>query len=1249
MGRELKLDQATHKARPDLLRFDPFSSRSSVSTSSELLRSSTRPTTRSTMRSQHFMLAARLDQQRAPEYVIQDMQEGAAYSSRHFDPFSKYEGDVFRQCRQPETPPPLETLLMDRLHPRTGGASMVPNTQFSGFSARDFMSLSANSRLGVELFRSDNASQEHMILARSSDGPVPSSMPYLASETVGENDSWDSLSTTTRAEPTLPSITFAEEYKALMATIFNPNQQTISAAALEAELFRFGSIVQERIFDVPSFLQSSWSRQDLVILGLERTVQEAMAERVTMAEKVRLAELLCRHDMQDLLSMSTLNSWKHLLMQAPKKEFRKAGIEKTAWRSRLDATLERIRAHKGMTKNAWEARTMPFRTKLAIFRKSGILPTKHEYHEFMLLGLKAERYDQVYQAFHHLVEHGGVADTRLYTMYITALVRQGRMDHAVEVLRGMERMNVKPSVVTYGVMIDGYGRQQDGAGMLSTLEAMQRAGIEPNLPIFSSLLANLIRGKEFHKALKVHDQLIASKLELDDTTKNSLIKLLQHTKGSQAAYTSLLERLEVNKNNRPYSSKGESQDVPTTDSCRNRQSGELAGFNKALDGFADAMDVAQFTAAYTAMRQRGLDPNLYTYNTLLKFYRRAGSRLQNSLNILKTMNAKYPSHQDVVAYTTVMQHAAAMAAARAHSQGMSSPNNSTSAPNTSGNSNNGGNGSTDAIEPIEVAWNLYDEMMQKQVRLDLKAYVTLIDLIGQDPTSAQARAMIRQHFIAGPHRLGFTVSPECDRATGLGLAGILYVQLLNQGLEPNEHVFGSMMNLVIRRGYIREVEAVYTEMVARRGMAPNTALLTNLIQGFSHVRDFEAGWKVWEFMVANNIPRNAITYSHLIRLCERCFHPNYLEAMRWQHQQQQQRLQDEASDRLEDSMPEFDRYGVRIERFGEDAIKFQQLKAERNSKTNRALGLSHSADRVVAPSGGFIDRYGLPSSRVTATAAAAASAAVTSTTRDGSKKSKFREWVPEELCEAIDQQMKADGVSWSKVQRFCKGIREMKPWDPIVAKVEQLRVDASAPSTDKASTRDHSAVQSDSSLSSPTSSASEVSNLSSALSYEPLTGGHGESTIATLDVAGPGLGHGYIPQRTLPPNIHIEWDSEAQMPVLCESMAGKDAEFRPLDSKEVLRRYPFLASNSFEWWKTYRAGAKASSSFSATTSEQGVGEDHSQQKADRNGAESHAKRVRKMEKRRVKVLQARAKSLWTNEAVQQLEEEERAYAIPGRP
>ncbi|KAF9971613.1 hypothetical protein BGZ73_005421 [Actinomortierella ambigua] len=1333
-----------------LLQFDPFSSRSHPL--------GTATSSRSTMRSQQSMWAARRrHHQPSPEYVLQDMQ---AFST---PPFSKDQDSVFHQCQQPlgaSSPlPSLETLLMGRLGLDTVGTTTTwtaTNTQFSGFSSRDFIPLSANGRLATDLFRSGSASQEHVILAGSSASSEAATGSGASTAAAQQETRWGSNSnnnTTTTAStvPGMELVSFADEFDHLATTLFRPVQSGPSAAgagaalsrtAVEAELYRFGSVVHERLLDVPSFLQSGWSRQDLTILGLERVVHEAMAPRVSVADKVQLAALMMRHDFQNLLSVGTLQAWKEQLMeQGTKKLFHDAGIEKGAWQSRIETTLERIQhPRRGlMSQETWEVRTMPFRTKLAIFRKSGILPTKSEYGDFMSLGLKAERYEQVYQAFHHLVEHGGEADTKLYTMYITGLVRQGRMDHALEVVRGMERMNVAPSVVTYGVMIDGYGKQQDGAGMLATLQAMQRAGLEPNLPIYSSLLANLIRSKEFFKALKVHDRLIASKLELDDTTRNSLVKLLQHTKGSQAAYLSLLERLGATNEDQQSSSNNSSHRASSasgrrhhssretlssslssrtrtkhTTDLRDSPSGELAGFNKALDGFAEAVDVVRFTEAYQTMRERGLSPNRYTYNTLLKFYKRTKSGLENSLEVLRAMNAKYPLEPDVVAYTTVMQHAAATAAASTNANAVSTSGNgrtrrrgagsmdthplttstSSSALGDTNATTHSNNSSSDVSSPMDVAWDLYDEMMQRQVRLDLVTYATLIEMVGQDPSSAKARTMVRRHFIAGPHRHGFTVSPECDRATGLGLAAQLYVQLLNQGLEPNEVVFGSLMHVVIRRGFIQEVEGIYGEMVGRRGMAPNTALLTNLIQGFSHVRDFESGWKVWEFMVAHNVPRNAITYSHLVRLCERCFHPNYLEAMWWQQQKQQQKQEQyyEHQQQRAGRRPagwkdhEFDRFGVRIERFGDDenpatpssSLKRHHERAERG----RALGLSDTADRVMTPppGAGYGDRYELPSPSSSSTStvgATMAAAAATSSAANGGKRSHFRDWIPLEICDAIEQQMKADGVSWSKVQRFRKGIREMKAKDPIVARIEQLSVDSSSSSSsaslssstllgdgglDTAAAEDRSQSSPSTSSTTTTTAAAatsgpEVTDLSKALLYEPvMKRGGSSSSVAqaegsgkTLEVAGLGLGHGYIPQRTLPPNVQVDWNNDTQAPVVREWKAGEDAEYQRLDSKAVLRQYPFLASHPYEWWKTYRKGSKVEAGTASTaTATAPAGEQ--QQEPTNKRLDGHAKRVQKMEKRRVKALQTPAKSPWTDEVVQQLEEEEeRAFAIPGRP
>ncbi|KAG0256999.1 serine/threonine kinase [Mortierella polycephala] len=521
------------------------------------------------------------------------------------------------------------------------------------------------------------------------------------------------------------------------------------------------------------------------------------------------------------------------------------------------AALERVLRVRNANKidhNEWKVQTRRFRLELAVARLTGIMPGEKDYLKFMKSCLKASQYRELELVFHHFIEfHDGqqkqpatrrqehqqiiplsgtedrAPSEMMYREYIKALARQGRMEHAQEVFSSMKRKNVLPSVVIYGVMLDGYGRQMDLQKMGWTLKALQSAGFSPTLEIYTSLMANYIRANELDRANEVYCQLKhRADLALDRQCKNVVEHLtrLRNIRGGERS--SLFQDTIATMQ----------EELANAAEQGTQESGELSpprlnlviSFNHKLKRHTDSNNTPHFVKVFKELRQLGLQPNTTTYNILLDALMDSG-KVEDGLLVLEHMKTTTVGKPDAVTYSTLIR-------------------------------------GTIEKEMVDLGWSLYDEMMRLPLAPTLHTYSALFELVGLDPRSKLGHAVVKDHYIPGHQRIRFPIKAPIEERVGLNFAGQLYNQLCNQGLKPNQHTFGGLLSLTVRHGFMQSTRHVYLEMLYKK-VEPNTAIMTMLIKGFSLQRDFESGWRVWRNMVETDIPRNVITYHHLIRLCER--------------------------------------------------------------------------------------------------------------------------------------------------------------------------------------------------------------------------------------------------------------------------------------------------------------------------------------------------------------------------------------------
>ncbi|KAI9233142.1 MAG: hypothetical protein BYD32DRAFT_440362 [Podila humilis] len=611
----------------------------------------------------------------------------------------------------------------------------------------------------------------------------------------------------------------------LMKQIITPGG-ALPRQDFEMELYRIGSSILSQHGLSPEFLKVPANRQDIIATGLDSLLATAYRKPDPNVRSVeQVLELLISYDLLRVIDRANVFRLQTALA-APVPEAFRSWTPTVGQQESLGQALKEAVVHRGLKeydREEWKILTRRFRIALALARETGKSPTEDEYTRFMRVCRKSGQYQELELALHHFLDHEGLPSEKMFREYIKGLTRQNRMEHAQEVFNSMKRRGIAPSVVTYGVLLEGYGRRLDFSRIKSLLRSLESAALAPTLVIYTSLMANYIRGGELDLARQVYDQLQQrDDLELDLQSQNVIANLmrLQRRQGERSLYS-------------PWtpspSSSALSGDVGGEVYTEDLNS--VIAINHELIKVAESMDTIRFARKFKRLRDRGLRPNTTTFNILLNVLNRTGE-LEDGLKVLEHMKSTKEAQPDTVTFSTLLHGAVNQ-------------------------------------RKVELGWSLYDEMMGQSLLPTLETYSSLIKLVGLDPRSKFGRATVRRYFIPSEKpQIRYPVKASVEEQVGLNFATQLYNQLCNQGLKPNEHIFSALLNLTIRGGYMSLAQPVYLEMT-RQNIQPNTAIMTTLIKGFEIQKDFESGWRVWRNMVETGIPRNVITYHHLIRLCER--------------------------------------------------------------------------------------------------------------------------------------------------------------------------------------------------------------------------------------------------------------------------------------------------------------------------------------------------------------------------------------------
>lgn len=302
----------------------------------------------------------------------------------------------------------------------------------------------------------------------------------------------------------------------------------------------------------------------------------------------------------------------------------------------------------------------------------------------------------------------GKADVRAYNIIIKGHASNKDIPALEAVVEDMKTAGVKPSSVTFNILIDAHARagmlekareqmmeaaatkdvaldawsytslikacveKDDMDGALAIRQEMQNAGIAATCITYSTLIDGFVRRGDVSRARSLLDEMIASGAEPSAVTYNSLLRGCMESSSEAESDDSWSAQKRAGKSFSPTSSSSSSLPPYRNDNTSNTNGMSLLdgvellddmrgrGILPAVDTFNTLMSAAVSSddsylalGLYERMLEAGLRPDGVTYTVLMMAYGRVG-RVADAVGAFESLSRDPNAAMDVAAYNAMV-------------------------------------------------------------------------------------------------------------------------------------------------------------------------------------------------------------------------------------------------------------------------------------------------------------------------------------------------------------------------------------------------------------------------------------------------------------------------------------------------------------------------------------------------------------------------------------------------------------------
>ncbi|XP_050210386.1 pentatricopeptide repeat-containing protein At5g02860 [Mercurialis annua] len=403
-------------------------------------------------------------------------------------------------------------------------------------------------------------------------------------------------------------------------------------------------------------------------------------------------------------------------------------------------------------------------------------------------------------------------DVYAYTSLITAYASNGRYRDAVVVFKKMEEEGSKPTLITYNVILNVYGKMGMPWSKISGLvDGMKSSGVAPDDYTYNTLISCCRRGSLYEEAARVFEEMKMSGFSPDKVTYNALLDVYGKSRRPKEAME-VLKEMESN---------GFSPSIVT--------------YNSSISAYARDGLLKEAMELKMQMVENGIKPDVFTYTTLLSGFEKAGMD-EPAMRIFEEMRAAGCKPNICTFNALIKMH---------------------------GNRGN-----------FPEMMKVFEEIEICNCTPDIVTWNTLLAVFGQNGMDSEVSGVFREMKRAGfmPERDTFnTLISAYSRCGSFEQAMAVYRRMMEAGITPDLSSYNAVLAALARGGLWEQSEKVFSEMKdGRCRCKPNELTYCSLLHAYANGKEIERMHALAEEIYAGIIEPVPVLLKTLVLVNSKC-------------------------------------------------------------------------------------------------------------------------------------------------------------------------------------------------------------------------------------------------------------------------------------------------------------------------------------------------------------------------------------------
>eukprot|EP00668_Euglena_longa_P017990 GGOE01022493.1.p1 GENE.GGOE01022493.1~~GGOE01022493.1.p1 ORF type:complete len:747 (+),score=212.83 GGOE01022493.1:102-2342(+) len=448
------------------------------------------------------------------------------------------------------------------------------------------------------------------------------------------------------------------------------------------------------------------------------------------------------------------------------------------------------------------------------------------YGSIIQVCLRGGLLDEALSIYEEMLVFGPKPLLITFNMLISVCGKQRRLQRALKIWEEMEACDQKPDVVTYSSMIQACAVLGEWQQAMAIFRAMEVAEVQPDAFTYVNILTALRKGGAIDLAAAIHTELVAKGVNLTLEAHTSLLNVWQRigecerAQGVFDGITSQGLRLDSEAYNSMLGAYQRSGDNPKNMEAQMERDSTLKPLShKHRQRLMRNREVnwEGAEALFSQMVLRGVQPTLYTYNTMISIYEKTW-QWEKALMVYMELQRDGLA-PDLITYNSLisslakgMQYERALRIFEVMRLRNVTPDVITySALLTA----------CEKTERWEVALELFKEMLRQGIKPNVVAYTTLILIFARTDRWQSANWVFQDMKRAGVKPTVVTYSSlMCLLATQghTEQVLVLYKEMQSNGVEPNQYTYQALMTAAYRANDLEGVVRLFGEML-KHGLA----------------------------------------------------------------------------------------------------------------------------------------------------------------------------------------------------------------------------------------------------------------------------------------------------------------------------------------------------------------------------------------------------------------------------------------------